>query len=450
MKAGDELEFTAAELAYGGEAVGKADDGMVVFVPYLAPGDRARIRIEAVKKGFARARPVEIISAGPDRVSPPCRVFGVCGGCQWQHVSIAAQRAAKERILRRLLSPFGMERSMESLRGGQNAYGYRNRLILPLRAAGRGLRAGFFRAGSHELVELDSCPVQQKPLWDAAWRVVSRLREMKLPGYDEEKGKGLLRHLVVRRAAGTGEIGVILVTTRRQVPALKDLAEEIVSTGHGVSAVALCVNSRRTNVVLDGRLHSLAGSAELNEKLGGISLRAALGAFFQANVEITALMLDILRSWMGREEGGVLDLYCGVGILGIAATGATKAAWLTGVEENPDAVKAARANAARYPDLRAKFLAGEAGEVLARIRPSLRGLGTIILDPPRKGLSPRVLREVNRLKARRLIYVSCDPVTFARDLKALLADGYRLKTVVPLDMFPQTFHIELMADFCRD
>lgn len=450
MKPGDEFKFTAAELAYGGDAVGKADDGRVVFVPYMAPGDQARIRIEKVKKGFARAWPVEILSGGPDRVTPPCRVFGVCGGCQWQHVGIAAQRAAKERILRRLLEPLGLDRAVESLRGGQNTYGYRNRLILPLRAEGRGLRAGFFRAGSHELAELDSCPVQQKPLWDAAWQVVSRLREMKLPGYDETKGKGLMRHLVVRRAAGTGEIGVILVATQRQVPALEKLAKEMISVGTEVSAVSLCVNSRRTNVVLGRRLYCLAGKTDLNEQLRGISLRVPLAAFFQANAEITGFMIDILRSWMDGETGGILDLYCGVGILGIAAAGAAKASWLTGVEDNMEAVKAAQANVACYPSLRARFLAGEAGEIMGRIRPSLKGLGTIIVDPPRKGLSTAVLREVNGLKARRLIYVSCDPVTFARDLRPLLADGYRVKSVVPLDMFPQTFHVELMADLLRD
>ncbi len=431
--------------------MGKADDGRVVFVPFLAPGDKARIKVETVKKGYARGRTVGLDSAGPDRVGPVCRVFGLCGGCQWQHVGISAQRAAKERILRRLLEPFGLARSMEGIRAGQNDYGYRNRLILPLRAGGRGLVAGFFQAGSHELVGLDSCPVQQRPLWDAAWHVVSRLRELKLSGYDEAKNKGLIRHLVVRRAAGTGEIGVILVAMRRQAPALEQLAREIVSTRPEVAGVSLSVNSRRTNVVLGRKLYCLAGKPDLTEQMAGMILRAPMGAFFQANAEIASAMIEILRSWLeGGGGGGILDLYCGVGILGLAAASAQKADRLTGVEENPEAVLAARNNASRYPGLTAKFHAGEAAEVLKRIRPSLKGLETVIVDPPRKGLSRGVLTEISKLKAPRLVYVSCDPVTFARDLKELLGCGYRMRTVVPLDMFPQTFHIELMADLRRD
>ncbi|MEK7765227.1 MAG: 23S rRNA (uracil(1939)-C(5))-methyltransferase RlmD [bacterium] len=448
MKAGDTVEVAGEDLAYGGDTVARLADGFVVFVPGLAPGDRARVRIDRVWANRARGRAVELLTPGPDRTPAPCPVFGDCGGCQWQQVGLAAQRAAKERIVRRVLEPLGAADRLAPIRGGAG-YAYRNRLILPLRGRkGGGLSAGFYRAFTHDIVAVDRCAVQQEALWDAAAGTVALLREAGLPGYDEQEDAGLLRHLLVRVAAGTGETGVVIVTTGGEAPGLADLARALMTRQPAVTGVARNVNPGRTNVILGARTEMLAGVPAVTERIGGLDFRAPLDSFFQANPEVTGLLVEALRGWCAGETGGILDLFCGVGVLGLGAAPAP--AWIIGVEEGEEAVAAARENAAALlPDVRTRFEAGTVEAVLPRLVRELEALGTVIMDPPRKGLSPEALRAVAALPAPRLVYVSCDPATFARDARGLLAAGWRLAEVVPFDMFPQTYHIELAARFER-
>jgi len=449
MKEGDALDLTGGDLAFQGETVAKAEGGFVVFVPGLAPGDRARVRITQVRKNYARGAVLSVEAAGPDRVAPPCPVFGTCGGCQWQHVALAAQRDAKARIVRRLLEPLGAADRLLPIEGSGDGYRYRNRLILPVRAARDGaLRAGFFRAGTHRLVEVDACAVQHPALMDAARAVLSAAREAHVTGYDELTGQGLLRHLLLRIAAGTGEIGVILVTTGEPWERAADFAAELMQRVPAIAGVARNINPEATNVILGPVTTGLAGRDSLTEVVGGLTLRASLAGFFQANDAMTERMLARIREWTAGETGGVLDLYCGVGLLGLAAGEGTRA-WLAGIEEHPGAVADAGMNAAAA-GTPGRFRAGPVETVLPHlVAEGLDGVGTVIVDPPRKGLLPAALLAVAALPARRLIYVSCDPLTFARDARELVARGWRLAAVVPLDMFPQTYHIELMGRFER-
>jgi 23S rRNA (uracil1939-C5)-methyltransferase len=449
VKAGEKLVLTAGDLAFGAGTVCREPGGMIVFVPYLAPGDAARVVIDRVGKNHARGRAVEIVASGPDRVVPACPVYGTCGGCQWMHVSLAAQRAAKERITRHFLDGLGVGDRLGPIRSAGGGLSYRNRLILPVRGSGGGLRAGFYRAGSHDIVEIDSCAVQRPELWEAAATVLEIARAAGVPGYDENTGRGWLRHLLVRRGAGSGELGVVLVTTDEPFPACDALAREFMLRNPMAAGVARNVNPARTNVILGSRTHILAGRGYLNEDVGGSRFRASLPAFFQANAEVTALLVDQVKEWSAGTTGGLLDLYCGVGILGISAAMAQRKAdgtgsspaWLVGVEETPEAVADAVYNAGIHPGLKAGFETGSVEEVLPRLK-DLPELETVILDPPRKGLTPAALRAVLDLPARRLIYVSCDPATLARDLKRLLEAGWKVEHAVPFDMFPQTWHIE--------
>lgn len=447
VRFGDVLELAGTDLAFGGDCVCRTAN-FVVFVPRMAPGDRARVRITQVRPSYARGELIEIISGGPGRVEPPCPWFGVCGGCQWMHLSIGAQREAKEKIVRGMLAPLGLDRLVMPIMGGASGLGYRNRLILPVRAAPGGFKAGFFRGGSHEIVEIDSCAVQQPGLWNVARGTLELLREAGIAGWDEAKGAGFLRHLVVRSAAGTGESGVVLVTSGGEFPAGREIAETLMKRIPGVKGVARNINTAMTNVIFGPVTEPLAGVAFLNEDIAGMKLRASLAAFFQANHEVTRMLLDKIREWTADETGGILDLYCGAGLMGLAVSG--NAAWLAGVEEEPLAVEDARYNAGIAGIARASFHAGRVEEVLPRISGELAGLGTVVVDPPRKGLAPEALSAVAGLSMGRLIYVSCDPATFARDLKSLVNAGFSLEELVPLDMFPQSYHIELVARLRRN
>jgi len=447
LKAGDEVTLTGGDLAFGGDCVCRTGGRFVVFVPYLSPGDAARVRIGHVRPNFARGEAVELVSPGPERAVPPCRWFGECGGCQWMHVTTDSQRSAKERIVRTMLAQLGLGGKVEPIRGA-DPLGYRNRLVLPVRAGAAGLEAGFFRSRSHSIVEVDSCAVQRPLLWEVSREALRLMRASGLPGWDEETGRGFFRHLVVRCAAGTGEAGVIIVTSDGEFPGGGEMAEELMKSVPAVKGVSRNINPDRTNVILGRKTLPLAGAGHLREEIGGMVLRASLTAFFQANHAVTGEMLKILREWTAGGSGGILDLYCGVGLLGLAAAGET-ATWLAGIEEEESAVADARANAEARGVGRAFFRAGTVESVLPNLLRETGTPGTVILDPPRKGLTPAALAAVLAVKAPLVIYVSCDPATFSRDLRGLAASGYRLETAVPLDMFPQTYHIELMAKLRR-
>ena len=222
---------------------------------------------------------------------------------------------------------------------------------------------------------------------------------------------------------------------------MDSVARELMARLPRVAGVARNLNPAMTNVILGPRTEVLAGRGHIFEEIGGIRFRASLQAFFQANAEVTALLVDTVRDWTKGTKGGILDLYCGVGILGISAAVAAGAKYLVGVEESPDAVADAVANAAEITGLEASFEAGCVEDVLSRM-PGLEGIETVIVDPPRKGLTSAAMEAVLRLPARRFIYVSCDPATLARDLKLLVASGWKIVSAVPFDMFPQTYHVE--------
>ena len=446
VRTGETLELSGTELAFGGDCVCRTGN-FVVFVPRMAPGDRALVRIGHVRPSYARGEIVEVLSPGPGRIKAPCPWFGDCGGCQWMHLNLQEQRRAKERIVRNMLAPLGVSGAVSPIRGGASGLGYRNRLILPVRSAPGGFRAGFFRGGSHEVVEVDSCAVQQESLWEIVREVLELARTAGLSGWDEATGTGFLRHVVVRGAAGTGEAGVVLVTSGGPFPAGGKLAGELMRKIPAVRGVVRNINTERTNVIFGPLSEPLAGVPFLNEGIGGLSLRASLSAFFQANHEVTSMMLDLIRGWVPDPAGGILDLYCGAGLMGLAVAG--NASWLAGVEEDPLAVEDARHNARVAGVARAQFHSGRVEDVIPRISGGLEGLETVLVDPPRKGLAPSALEAVTSLSARRLIYISCDPATFSRDLRLLLGAGFALEELVPLDMFPQSYHIELAAKLRR-
>lgn len=454
MRTGDRLKVEGGDLAFGGEtACRDPDSGIVVFVPLLAPGDLAVVRIEHVRRNFARGRVLDVVRPGPDRVKPACPVFGFCGGCQWQHVSLAAQRAAKERIVRRVLEQAGLADRLEPIAGMPEGYRYRNRLLLPVRAGTRGLRAGFFRARTHRIVEVGSCAVQDPRLGEAAAEVVRIVRAAGIAGYRERTGAGVLRHLLIRIGAGSGEIGVLLVTASRDLPGGEALAREMMRRNPAVVGVAQNVNPARTNVIISPEVRVLAGRGWVVERIANLELKSSLETFFQANPPVTERMAGLVRGWVREEAGGLLDLYCGGGLFGLAAIGGEEgrapgaASWLVGVEESPAAVADARENA--RGDANAHFEAGAVEDLVPRLRDRLAGLATAVVDPPRKGLTPEALRVLVAAAPRQIIYVSCDPMTFGRDLAALRAEGYVLEKVAPFDMFPQTYHVELAARFWK-
>jgi 23S rRNA (uracil1939-C5)-methyltransferase len=440
---GDEVTLTIDRLSYGGRGVGRLD-GYVIFVPDTAPGDVVRARVWRAKRGYAEADLLGIDQASGARVAPPCRHYGACGGCVWQHVEYAAQLSAKEHIVRETLAHMAGLPDVEirPIIGMATPWYYRNKMEFtfhPETVLGLHRRRAFDR-----VVAIEECLLESP----ASNRILGIVREFaetsQVSRYDARNHSGLLRQAVIREGKASGEIMVGLITTAPEVPALPDLAARIVAGVPGVVGVVHGVNPGPSDGLPLSGVFLLAGRPYLVERLAGLEFRIGIETFFQTNTEQAERLIDTVIAAADLRGGElVYDLYCGVGTFALPlARGAGR---VHGIEIAPAATLAARDNAALN---RISNVDSETGDV-RRILPALhRRAGRpdlVILDPPRGGAGSRVMRRVVATEAPRIIYVSCNPTTLAPDIKDLVAGGYAVRSVQPLDSFPHTHHVECVA-----
>ncbi|MFN3285179.1 MAG: 23S rRNA (uracil(1939)-C(5))-methyltransferase RlmD [bacterium] len=437
---GQELVLRVDRLSYGGRGVARAD-GYVVFVPYTAPGDLVRARLVRAKRSFGEAEVVELVEPSPERVAPPCPYFGRCGGCTWQHLRYEAQLAAKEQIVRDSLERLGGLRGIpvRPILPAPRPLGYRNKMEFafhPEATLGLHVPGHFDR-----VVEIDEC-LLPSPLASAVLREVKAfVRERCLSCYDHRTRQGLLRHLVYREGVRTGQVLVAVVTASGPFPQGRELARQLVQRHPQIRSVLWAQSSSLSDAVKVDRLEVLWGEPTIEEELGGLRFRIGLETFFQTNTEQADRMLQLVLE-MAELTGGerVVDLYCGVGTFALAL--ARQAAFVWGVEVVPSAVQAAWDNAARAGIGNVEFVQGEVRHVLPDLVARAGTPDLVVLDPPRSGAGGKVMRKVGRAGPRRVLYISCNPTTLAPDLKELVPFGYRVLAVQPVDLFPQTYHVE--------
>lgn len=401
-----ELTIVLTDMAHGGEAVGHYK-GKAIFVPYAIPGESVRVQIVQDKGRFAHAKLLEILAPSPQRVQPPCPYFGLCGGCQWQHVAYEAQLEYKRSIVRGQLQHItGLaEATIHPTKGMTNHWHYRNHAQFSVSRDGQ---LGFMAARSGQVIPIEQCPLLHPLLQDLFDSL-----DIELPG---------LRRLSLRAGVNTGEQMIIFETEGDDPPELE--------TELPVSCVLL---------LADGVPVTLLGSPYIHERLAGKTYRISAPSFFQVNTDQTETLISLVCAYLNpAPESVVLDIYCGVGTFALAV--AEKAKQVMGIESNAAAIADAQANAAGRNNV--LFIHGFAEEIL----PTLDVQAPLALvDPPRSGMDKRALATLVELVPMRIVYVSCDPATLARDVKWLLAAGYRLCEVQPIDMFPQTYHIECVA-----
>ncbi len=428
-------------LANGGDGVAKAPDGRTVFVPHTAPGDRVEAQVVQDQKTFARARLIRVAQAGPRRQKAPCPVAGSCGGCDWQHLDYGAQVEAKAGFLREALRRIGglAEPPVDGVIGAPlGGYAYRNKAQVPVALApDGGLRMGYYREGTHDIAALPSegCRILAPAADQALLFVREHLPALGLRPYDPRKDEGELRHVMVR-ASTRGQAMVVLVTRQPLPPQAAALAAAWLGQA-GIASVQNNLQPKAGNAVLGERTEPLAGPAAIDEELDGLRFRLSATSFFQVNPAQTAQLLGVLKSlrpWAAGEK--VLELYCGIGTLSLPL--AKLGVDLHGVESHPAAVEDARANAAAN-GLAARFEAADAGRALQAVQAPPQ---VLLVDPPRKGFDPAALSALKGVRIPEIVYVSCDPASLARDVKALGALGYRLRRCQGLDLFPQTAHVE--------
>ena len=450
------LRLKVERLAPEGEAIARAQDSArVVFVPYGAPGDELEAEIVSTKGTYARAKIMRVVAPGPNRVDPDCPIHfragsaGLfCGGCDWQHLRYPAQLEYKRGIIEDCLRRIGKISGAKVLPtlASPHIWGYRNKVQIPFGLNGKGeIIAGFYAPQSHQIADFSACPVQPDLAVRLALKAKALARRLNWQVYDEKSGQGWLRHFFARTNA-QGQALIALVVRSAEFPDEDRFVEEMRAGTPELASIYLNVQPEKTSVVLGPRWTRLWGVPRIEERVGKFSFSASPGAFLQVNTPAAEILYAAAREAL--TEGAprfdrVLDLYCGVGTLTTwLADAADK---IVGVEENPEAVQDAWTNARQNGIKNARFVAGRVESVLHQLSAELSGACAAVVDPPRQGLLPGALRALSHRAFERVVYVSCNPATFARDAGLLSRAGYKLERVQPVDLFPQTSHVELVG-----
>ena len=420
-------------------------DGQVVFVHGGIHGEKLRVRIVKVLKQEAYGIIEELLEPSPSRIKPDCPYNKACGGCATRHMDYAEELRFKAARVRDALNRLGGQTLEEvPILGAECTENYRNKAIFPVAEVDGVAEIGFYRARSHDLIPVECCRIQS-PVADAAREaVLTWLRQYRIPVYDEVAHKGLVRHLYVRNAEATGQVLVCLVVCGNSVPRENELVQSLRKAVPGLASVVLNENTQRGNVILADRFRTLWGEDFIEDVLCGIRFRLSPRSFYQVNRKQAQRLYEMAITRAGLTGGEtVLDLYCGTGTITLCLAKACKQA--IGVEIIPAAIEDAGKNAQENGIENARFFCADAGQAalqLARegIRPDV-----IVVDPPRKGLTGDVIEAMGQMHPKRIVYVSCDPGTLARDVKLLSEKGYILQTADAVDLFPRCAHVETVC-----
>ena len=446
-KRGEILSLTIDDLAFGGEGVGRAD-GYVVFVPGGLPGDRLRVRLVQVRSRFGRGVIDAIEEPSPQRVEAPCPYFGRCGGCRLQHMAYPAQLAFKAKQVVDALERLGGLKGIEvrPIIGAEETFGYRNKMEFTVaRGATAPMVVGLHEADRYDSVlDIERCLLQSDRMNALLGEARDFFIERGLTVYEQDSGEGLLRFLMLREGTHTGELMANVVTSAPAVSELAPLAQRLQARDAGTTSVVMNVNPKKASVAVGVEEHLLGGRDHIRESVGGLTFQVSASSFFQTNTRQAERLFELVIESAGLTgTETVYDLYSGTGAISLLL--ARRARWVYGIEVTQAAVDDAGVNAAANHITNCTFVCGEVRFVL----PSLIAKGVtaevVVADPPRAGFHPKALHALITLGARRIVYVSCNPTTLARDLGELVRGGYRLEWVQPVDMFPHTPHIEAVA-----
>src|SRR2546425_3757662 len=448
---GESLELTIDDLAFGGEGVGRVE-GYVLFVRGAVPGDRVLVKVVEARSRFGRAVIESLVSPSPDRIDAPCPYFGRCGGCRLQHLSYPAQLAFKEKQVRDCLTRIGGLGRFEhrpSL-GAPEVCGYRNKMEFPIvRGGGDKPAIGLHQADRYDVVlDIERCLLQSETMNELLDELRVQAAARRLPVYDPDSGEGLLRFATLREGRRTAEAMVNIVAAAPDVEALGPVAEGLRARVPSVASVVLNVNAKKASVAVGSEEHLLLGRDHIRESLGGLTFQVSANSFFQTNTVQAERLFAVVKAACGLDgRETVMDLYSGTGAITLLL--ARRSRWVYGIEVSTAAVADAVRHAHENGIENCTFLAGEVRHVLPTLmRDGVRAEG-VVADPPRAGFHPKALQALATLGPARLVYVSCNPSTLARDVGDLVRQGYRLEWVEPVDMFPQTPHIEAVARLRR-
>ena len=436
-------ETTVTDYTTEGQGIAHID-GITVFIPNAIVGERVRVRIESLRKTWAAGKITEILEKSPHRVSRECPVAKLCGGCDFWHMDYTEETRLKADRVKTCLNRMAGEQLEEiPILAAPTCHGYRNKAQYPVSSKKGRAYAGFFRAGTHDVVENSRCLILPRETDAVKDTVVDYVNQYHIPAYDEIAHKGLLRHIYVRRGAVSGQILVCLVCNGERIPHVPELVERLKKIP-GFTTLVLSVNTKKGNAVLGDKFITLYGPGFIEDTLCGLNFRLSPRSFYQVNHhQAQRLYQAAIDQAAITKEDLVLDLYCGVGTITLAM--AASAGKVIGVEVVEQAVEDARDNAKRNGIENAEFFCGDAGQAALRLEQQGIRPDVITVDPPRKGLNADTIEAITRMAPKRLVYVSCDPATLARDVALLKQRGFTLKSAQAADLFPRCAHVETVV-----
>lgn len=455
LKKNDEIILTIEDMGADGEGIGRYE-GMTFFVKDALIGDVVRAGVTRLKKTYGYARIVEIMKASPDRVEPVCAFHRQCGGCQIQALSYEKQLAFKQRKVENNLRRIGgfsqelLQQVMEPIAGMEHPFHYRNKAQFPVGTDKNGkLITGFYAGRTHQIIPNRDCALGVPVNREILDIVLGFMEKYHVSAYDEKNGKGLVRHILIRYGFTTGEIMVCLIINGKKLPCEEKLTETLARL-EGMTSISINCNTEKSNVILGKETRTIWGQPYITDYIGNVKYQISPVSFYQVNPAQTEVMYGLALDYAdlhGTET--VWDLYCGIGTISLFL--AQKAKQVYGVEIIPQAIEDARRNARLNQIENAEFFVGKAEEVLPEFYEKEKAEGrqpyadVIVVDPPRKGCDEKLLDTILKMSPPKVVYVSCDSATLARDLKILCGGGYRLERVRAVDNFCQTVHVETVC-----
>ena len=440
------LTLHIERLSSDGSGVAHSADGEAVFVPGTAPGDEARVRIVKDCGRYAFGILDELLTPSADRIPVDCPVAGPCGGCSLRHLDYAAElRAKQESVLDAFRRIGGLEVPVLDILPSPEVDRYRNKVQFPVGVDKNGVPCiGFYAGRTHRIVPCPDCKLQPGVLNEIGNALCAFFAQQGIRPYDEQSGKGLVRHIFLRRGAHSGQIMVCLVCTRARLPHAEQLCTALREQFPAISTILLNVNAKNTNVILGSENHILYGPGYIEDTLCGVPVRLGPLSFYQVNTPAAERLYGVAAQYAQlTPDDALLDLYCGMGTIGLSM--ADQCRELIGVEIVPEAIESAKANAARMGEAvaaKSRFFCADAGQAATQLAAEGLHPDIVMLDPPRKGCDEATLSAVVRMAPRRVVYVSCNPATAARDAAWLEKNGYHAEKVQPVDLFPRTKHVE--------
>ncbi len=446
MNKNDYLTLDIVDLSADGNGIGKYD-GMAVFVPLTAIGDRVRVKVIKVKKNYCIARLQEILIPSKERIDTDCDTFNRCGGCVFRHISYEGERAFKQnRVYETIKRIGGIDMPPMPIISAEKTERYRNKAQFPISQSGA---AGFYALHSHRIIECEDCLLQPEEFSRAQSALSRWIKDTSVSIYDEQTGRGLVRHLYLRKAVKANELMAVVVINGADIPKRGLLCEYMLEALPNLKSLQLNINTTDTNVILGDKNILLYGSDYITDILCGVKIRLSPHSFYQVNHDCAELLYKKAAHYAQPKNKTILDLYCGAGTIGLSMADTAKQ--IIGVEIVPQAVEDAKFNAQANGINNAQFLCADAARAAEKLAHDGIKPDVVIVDPPRKGCDTALIDTIcNSFSPERVVYVSCDVATLARDVAQFTDNGYTLTEYTPVDMFPRTAHVETVACLIKE